>query len=265
MESVRLDVQEQVEAIYGEPRTGNWGRFEMDIDILDSDFEIWIRDKPSQGPVCEIAMSHAWDELDLEYSEDCDVERLLGVIDEVFPGAVDVGAILGWMESEGSNSAPGSDSDAGNSPGIDNSIGREDNSGADCGLGQCFIDAAVVFGVGVAVGAVNVPAGFAVMLFGGVGVGLKCQESHNALECTQTLVEDMIIHFAMAMGVDFIELGVDLEQLIEYLESLVRSVLSVDEFIGNDGAIGFTFVHDRTDIALGIDDLLHSLAGEPRG
>lgn len=264
LEDVRVNVQEHVEVIYGEPRTGDWGRFEMDIDMLDSDFDISIRDEPNRGAVCEINMSHAWDQFDLEYSEGCDAQRLVDVIDEVFPGAVDASAILGWMESEGSNSAPGSDDDAGNIPGIGNSIGREDNSGSDCGWGQCVIDAAMVFGVAVAVGLVNVPAGLAVAFIGGVGVGLKCEESHSAPECTQNLVEDLVIHFEAAMGVDLTELGLDLEQLIEYLESLIRSVLSVEDLLYGEEMVGFGLVYDRANVTLDLDSLLVSLAAEPR-
>jgi hypothetical protein len=262
LEDVRVDVQERVEAIYGEPRTGDWGRFEMDIDMLDSDFDIWIRDEPSRGSVCEIHMSHAWGQLDLEYSEECEVERLLDVIEEVFPGVVDTSVILGWMESEGSNGSPGSDNDASTPPGIDNSIGRVDNSGADCGLGQCVMDAAVVFGVAVAVGSVCVPAGFAVALVGGIGVGMKCTESRSAPECTQNLVEDLLTHFEQAMGLDINELGLDIDQLIEYLESLVRSVLSVEEYVPSEGTVGIGMIYDQADATMELDTLVLPLVVE---
>ncbi len=264
MEDVRVDVQEHVEVLYGEPRTGDWGWFEMDIDLLDSDFDITIRAEPNRGPICEIQMSHAWGQFDLEYSDGCDAQRLVDVIDEVFPGTVDPSAILGWMDSEGSNSAPGSDGDAGNTPGIDNSIGREDNSGSDCGWGQCVIDAAMVFGAAVAVGLVSVPAGLAVAFIGGVGVGLKCEESHSAPECTQNLVEHLVIQYEAAMGVDLTELGLDLEQLIEYLESLIRSVLSVEGFLYDQEMVGFGLVYDRANVTPELDSLLLSLAAEPR-
>jgi len=234
-----LDLDGYVSTAYVSRRLGVSGWFEMEYDIFNDNYEIFITDVSDDGPTCEIYISNQANVFSSQYSEECDATRFLRTLDVLYGNQVDVSSLLAWFEGEGVVGDPGDDN--GNTPEFDPSYGKEDNDSQDCGWGDCILNAVFVAGAAVAVGATtkSAPIACAIAGIGGFAVGMKCAEGHMDDACQDKLVLQFLLLFEQAMGLDDIRRYIDVEEFIENVRTLVQSTIQVEELHELDGMLGF--------------------------
>jgi len=252
-----IDLHEHLDLLYGDQRIGWGGRFVLDIDMDDTGIDFHLADRANDGTTCEITMVSDGGELLLEYTPDCDPPRLFDVLEAVFPGMVDAGPLHAWWETNGGNGDGDDQQDTEGQYHFDDDMFREDGGG-HCSFGMCLLNTAFALAAGVAVGTVSPVAGVLVGFLGVGGAIWLCIDNMTSDECQDYLVEEMVYLIDETLGWQYLDVLVDLDAFLQYIEQLLAQVVQTETYVTEIGLIA-VYATLEVDILLATEHLVQVL------
>lgn len=215
-----LDVHESASFTYGS-RWAGFGTLDVTVDMVGEEFEVELVDTPPTGPGCAVYAEHVAGRVFQEISEDCDMEALLGHLEQVLPYSEFYDELGDWWSDAAANHAPGGGEDH-SQPGGPYTE-REDGAG-ECtsAQGHCLMYVAAAVGLAAATGAVATPlSGAIVGSIALTGAILACsgEISDACNQFVPDILDDLFAGFPIDIGDPSDYVG-SLD-LLQYIESVV--------------------------------------------
>ncbi len=252
-----IEQHRQLSRQYSSRDLGISGVFWADVYTNGTAFEIEMVDFANHADDCEIHVFGDEDYFEQWNTETCDPNRVFQVLALAFHDEIEDSILGDWWAANGSAFTPGGGGGGDSTPGIDPSHGREDSGDsdtADC-MKSVALNCGLTFVGGVAAvltaGAVLTPAGgAAVAVVAGAAVGVACGAAIYS-DCMNHLVQMMVdlieVETVVEGGLDLV---VDMNQILDYVGSIVGSGVTVEAFEPTDlvgAGSGFAVTFEQPD------------------